>query len=154
MLKSLACRKCLGKYFFKEGKSLTAFEHQVPYKGVEPPFGVVSVPHGVLPYKFWTVSNWMFTLHWRRKALRDEGGGNPLHTLLSRMSHKSSMMFRSADWGSDGSHWTSTWWSWSHFWMCPLVCLETISSLNVEAWQENNAGTTGGHLSFKWPHIL
>lgn len=49
--------------FFKEWKSLTVFEHQMPNKEVGPPFGGVSVPRGVLPYKFWTVSNWMFTLH-------------------------------------------------------------------------------------------
>lgn len=87
------------------------FEHQVPNKEVGPPFRGLLVPYGVLPSKFWTVSNWMFTLLWRRKALRDEGAGNPLRILHSRTFHKSSMMFRSADWGSDGSHLTSTWWS-------------------------------------------
>lgn len=88
------------------------FEHQVPNKEVGPPFRGRSVPHGTLPSKLWTVSNWMFTLLlWRGKALRDEGGGNPLRTLHSRTFHKSPVLFRSADWGSDGSHLTSTWWS-------------------------------------------
>lgn len=52
----------------------------------------------------------MFTLYWRRRALRDEGG-NPLRALPSRTFYKSAMMVRSADWGSDTSYLTSTWWS-------------------------------------------
>lgn len=53
----------------------------------------------------------MFTRHWRRNSLRDEGGGNPLHTLPSRMFHKNTGSgFRSADWGSDGNNWMLTWW--------------------------------------------
>lgn len=152
-LKYLGCWKRLEKYFFKEWKSLTLFEHQVPNKGVGLPFGGVSVPHAGPTYKFWTVSNWMFTLRWRRKALRDEWDGNPLRTLHSRMSHKSSIVFRSADWGGDGSHLTSTWWSWPHFWMCLSVCLCTISSWNIGAWQKNSRGTTGFTWSLKWPYI-
>lgn len=121
------------------------FEHQVFNKEVGPPFRGLLVPYEVLASKFWTLSNWMFTLHWKLWGMKEV----EIHFALSTPGHSIK-----AQWCSDllieevmEAIWRQT---HDHFWLCLLVFLWTISTGNKETCVRNRFGST---WSLKWPYI-
>lgn len=126
------------------------FEHQVPNKEVGPPFRGRLVPHGTLPSKFWTVSNWMFTLLFEEGKLWGMKGVE-IHFALCTPGRSikaqccSDLLIEEVM----GAIWRPP---DDHLWMRLSVRRLTVFSWNMETCLGNGPGTAGSRWSSPWPH--